>query len=59
MRLPPPEVEPVAACVHRRASKASTGSNSKDATNPNSGPIYEGMYTSLPLQGVQTQTGQK
>ena len=46
MRIPPPDVEPATNSVHRdrRSSKTSTGSNSKDASNPNSGSVSEGIY---------------
>jgi len=43
VRIPPPDVEPATNSVHRdrRSSKTSTGSNSKDASNPNSGSVSE------------------
>ena len=46
VRIPPPDVEPATNSVHRdrRSSKTSTGSNSKDASNPNSGSVSEGIY---------------
>lgn len=44
VRIPPPDVEPATNSVHRdrRSSKTSTGSNSKDASNPNTGSVSEG-----------------
>ena len=46
VRIPPPDVEPATNSVHRdrRSSKTSTGSNSKDASNPNTGSVSEGIY---------------
>ena len=46
VRIPPPDIEPATNSVHRdrRSSKTSTGSNSKDASNPNSGSVSEGIY---------------
>ena len=44
VRLPPPD-ELATNSVHRdrRSSKTSTGSNSKDASNPNTGSVSEGI----------------
>jgi PAS domain-containing protein len=63
VRIPPPDVEPATNSVHRdrRSSKTSTGSNSKDASNPNSGSVSEDekddRFSSLKNQ-IQTKNSQ-